>query len=249
MGLLGVNNIHVDGNLNVRSIERLQLPDEKETKKSQFLIPSPSMNNQFTRLEIAKISNVEHFRFIITDVALKFQLNVGEVKPQKESPLFSILSQQGSVNLQFYGSVQGEDTHIKSWMQVFIDLLEKLPPTNFGLFIESLRHIQSLIKVDPTPFHINLIKTILVSQDIFFEQGPNITSKGDLITMMNENYGGDSAYDIAVLLDKIEKSPELPLIDFIKMCNTDIITLIYLILILEQEDAIIVRRPNFITFE
>jgi len=248
-GLLGVNNIYVDEHLNVRTVEKLRLPVEKKLNKSQLLIPTPEAKKKYTTLEIASISNVTNFRFVMVDLALRISLNVGKVDTQREQPIFNIESNQQTVQLKGYESEYAKNNHIKAWMKVFIDLLEKLPPTNFGLLIESLRHIQSLVKIEPTSFHINLIKTILVSHEIFFEAGSAIDHKGELLEKTTDMYGSDVSYEIAILLNQIEKSPELPLIEFTKSSDVNLIDLIYMILILEQEDVIIVRRPKFIEFE
>ena len=243
-GFLGINNLHVDHNYSVRSLEHLILPSEKRYKKASPGLPMPvAKAEKINKVAITEmLPEGKGFRLIILDHDLGINLNLGKVK-DKEIPIKSFKSRFGGIDLSFYKSDQDLDENIENWLIELINLLEELPPTKVGLFIETLRYIYSLRKIGPAKFHLNMLHTILTSHKIHIDlvtRPPNF----ELVeTKFKEVYGSETVDMMSKLLIYIDLNPNTPLHKYTQSNHEDMSFLIYLFLILEQEQLIQINRP------
>lgn len=243
-GMPGINNLRIDANYAVRSIENQELPPVK--KASKFAIPgvpSTSTSTQYSNLYITESSSFENLRIIIIDDWLLTKITIGEIDPDNELPINTVNSDLGGITLKFYSSEIVYTPNTEKWLMIFINSLELLPPTIFGLIIETLKYILVLIRDEPTEFDIKMLKTMLASHEIYF----SVVENADQIENLSSKFDEGEMTIFRELISHHVMQPELPLQYYIKKFkDKDLEYIIYMILILENENFILVDRPGII---
>ena len=246
-GILGINNIHVDHDYHIRSSEQIVLPSKRIAVSSTLLnIPTPKINSgDMKNVMIREFQPNKDFRLIIADQGLKIIINIGDVNDNKEKPISTLYSDHGTICLAFYPSGLPYTNFIEQWMVTFINLLETLPPTRIGLFIETLRYIHDMHKIGPALFHIEILKMILSSHEIHFEPVKIPIEFDSLLSEGRDFYGSEAVTLMVKILSYLELNPHVPLLYYTKTHHEDIGYLIYLFLTLEQENLIKIIKPTF----
>lgn len=255
-GILGINNLQIDHDLAIRSIENLQLPEKRRPVNSSVPgIPLPAsrikMNHygdsRMRNYLITKMLPEEDFRIRILDERLRVAITIGNIIPGKEKMIALITSDQGTIELEYYPSPIKYNSNMEKWLSIMVNLLEKLPPTTLGLFIETLIFIHSLDYAPPSVFLIKQLKTILTSHETYFvlkEEDPvSVTNKLDYVAA---KYGEEVALVMNELIAYLVSNPMIPLQYYTRTHNEDLVYLINLFLILEQEDLLTIERPGIV---
>jgi len=247
-GFLAINNLHIDANSSVRTIDFLKLPSEKKVKPSVVGIPVPSEPVSLMKsYRITGIRSDQSFRLTIKDDLLDIFLIIGDIQLDDEQAEYQIKSNNDTVEIKYYHSDLQFTDNLEDWLIELANLLELLPPTKVGLFIDTLRYIEKLRKIPPAPFHIDLLKTILSSHKIFFDVNQDTELESALNTI-EEMYGSDIIQSLNKILEALQTNPEATLQEFTQANDEDLSHLVYLFLILEQENVITIVRPDEIKF-
>ena len=151
----------------------------------------------------------------------------------------------GGITVHYYPSDIDFTENIERWFYILANSLELLPPTRFGLVVETLRYILGLYENEPTEFDIKLLKSMLASHEIYFKARDNPNRFDELAIDTSTKYRTDDVAIMMELLAHLELNPTLPLQFYMKE-YTDLEYLIYLFLILEKEGLIDVDRPGII---
>lgn len=255
-GVLGINNLYIDHNFDVRSYELLELPKHRILKKISFPIPglpTPKSKNQegvsFKEITITHIDENNDFRVIISDQLLGSNINIGKVNINKEIPFATVYSDIGSVSIAFYSSNIPFTETMETWLNLFVNTIEILPPTEIGLIIETLRYILEYCNERPSDFDNRMIKTIIASHEIFIL--PKDERKLDIA---QEKYPQLPEFDIDKMKKLMEQVKEnnkdelnfVPLQRYTTNYDDDMTHLIYTFLIMEKIGVIEIERPGII---
>ncbi|MHA2091138.1 MAG: hypothetical protein ACW98K_09790 [Candidatus Kariarchaeaceae archaeon] len=245
-GLPGVNNLHVDGNYAARTVEHQELPPAR--KESKFSIPGvPTVSTKvYTKLEVGTTRAADNFRLIIFDEWLRTIINIGDVDENNELPISTINSDLGGIILKYYPCDVEFTSNVEKWLSIFVNSLELLPPTRFGLVISTLNYVIELIEDVAGDFDVKLLRTILASHEIYFQAVDDPNRFDRLAVELSSKYSEKEASLMMELLAHLELHPTLPLQYYSKTFKKDLDYLIYLFLILENEGLINVDRPGII---
>ncbi|MHA2172432.1 MAG: hypothetical protein ACXAB7_21385 [Candidatus Kariarchaeaceae archaeon] len=253
-GILGISNLHIDQDFAIRSFSILELPAIRkpfsETSPSPPMIPVPQADPKklVNSYSITQMLDEKGFRVVIVDEGLNAILNIGQVDVVTETKVTTVISDLGMVFLDYYPSAITFNSNLEKWLSVLVNLLEILPPTKLGLFIETLRFIHGLYRTAPTNFHILQLKTILTCHETFFSIN-KVRARYKKIRDIASKYGEENAELIKSLLYYLEENPSAPLQHFAKNFDRDLVYLIYLFLILEQEGLVVIQRPGVVEEE
>ena len=251
-GILGINNLHIDHDFAVRSYSILELPTKKIALNEPGIpvpgVPAPgppsAKGTELNTYQITDMLSEKGFRLAIVDERLNISIKIG--KPEKGEMMISYLtSDLGTVILEYYASEIAFSSVVEKWMILFVNLLEILPPTKIGLFIETLRFIHSNFRNLPSPFLIKQLKTILVAHETYFTVLP-VKVRYKRIRDIKAKYGEEYASLTEEIIEKLEENPMMTLQDFTKDFDRDIVFLIYVFLILDQEAIIGIEWPGVI---
>lgn len=246
-GLLGVNNLRIDANYAIRSFENQELPPVR--KPSKFAIPGiPSSTptaTLYTKLSIAELQSSGSFRIIIEDEWLTTKINIGKVD-ETEIPVNSLMSDLGGINLNYYLSDINYMMNLEKWFAIFINSLELLPPTRFGLVIETLRYLLKNHEREPSSFDTKYLRTMLASHEIYFKAVDDPGRFDHITVELSTKYKEREISTMMELLAHLEMHPSLPLQYYTKTHKHELEYLIYLFLIMEVEGLIIVDRPGIV---
>ncbi|MHA2033452.1 MAG: hypothetical protein ACW99Q_29115, partial [Candidatus Kariarchaeaceae archaeon] len=155
----------------------------------------------------------------------------------------------GTIELEYYACSIRYNSNLEKWFSILTNLLEKLPPTTIGLFIETLMFIHSLELTPPSTFLITQLKTILTSHETHFqlkEKQENVTAR---LGYVAGKYGDEVAVVMNELISYLVANPLVPLRYFTRTHSEDLVYLINLFLILEQEDLLEIIRPGIVEEE
>jgi hypothetical protein len=247
-GITGVNNLRIDANYAIRSFENQELPPVRVASK--FAIPGiPSASKSttnFTNLYVSSLHPKISFRLIIFDEWLVTKIIIGDINEDEEIPIGSVHSDLGGITLSFYNSDLNYTPALEQWFSVFANSLELLPPTRFGLVIETIKYVLGLHDTTPSSFDIKLLKTMLASHEIYFK-ATNDPNRFDTIAVeLSSKYAEREVSIMMKLLAHLELNPAVPLQYYIKTHHHDLEYLIYLFLILENDGLVVVDRPGII---
>jgi hypothetical protein len=250
-GLLGISNLHIDANFAIRSFSILEFPSR--TRPTAIPVPGlPVPKSDLSEIKnkyiITQMQTIKGFRLIIVDHRLNALLNIGKVDEKNEEKISRITSDLGMVYLDYYPSEMPLNTHTEKWLMILVNHTEILPPTKIGLFIETLRFIHDLHRTPPSTFLIKQLQTLLTSHETYFTL-IKVTARFRKIKDIALKYGEDIAILSKTLLEFLEENPIIPLQDYVKAHNRDLLYLIRIFLILEQEKLLIIERPGIIEEE
>jgi len=236
-GMLGINNLHIDKNYAIRSFESLVLPSQKNDKPTLRGLPLPNMKRDRS-IESYNITNMmpdKGFRMIIYDHSLNVELNIGRIQYDLEKPEKIIESTNKKVVMAYYPSQIILSSNLIDWFELLVNLLEELPPTSIGLFVETLRYIFRLQLINPTPFHKEIITTIIKSHQIYFKGTDTINKFQDVETRLIDEYDKPSVEIMKELVENLHNRSNYTLKMYTKTHHSDIVYIIYILLILRDE--------------
>ena len=241
-GLRGVNNLHIDHDMNVRSFVLLELPEYRKQEVGMIPIPSSAPVDALQDIELTQIVKKNDLNIKITEKALDVNIIIGEIS---DLPITTLVSDIGIVQLQYFPSSTIYTPEIEIWLTHFINIIEVLPATKMAFLIEVLCYILNNGDDKPTSFDLKLIKTILASHEVYFM----LVGIDKLTDFVSNNPYELSAKDLVIMqniINTIEKKPMLPLKDFINLFDIDFVHIIYLFLIMEQHKIILIDRPGIV---
>jgi hypothetical protein len=246
--ITGVNNLRVDSDLAVRTIENQELEPIRPPPK--FSIPGINSETQnlpkFKNLYVSGVNPKHSFRAIIIDKWLLTKMNFGVKNPDDDIPIQCISSDLGGLTLEFYESDIVYSANLEKWLYVLINSLEALPPTRFGFVIETLRYVLNLHYEAPTASDILLLRTMLASHEIYFKGTEDPNRFDEIAVNLSGKLDDIDASLLMELVALLELHPSVPLLEYIKTHNYDLEYLIYVFLILEKEGLIIIDRPGIV---
>lgn len=247
LGILGVNNLYIDHNLDVRSYSYVKLPDYKVKKSVGIPIPGKSSEEaqNSTEIKITQIFEKNDINISIYNSYSDTLLNLGNIDFKKQAPVKTLTSNMGKVNLKFYYSNTRYTSQLEKWLELFINIYESLPPSRFGVIIEVIRFLLDEKDSFPSEFDEMIMKTILASHEIFFE----ILEGDHDVEFLNDAYGEEEGKVMKLILTLIEENPMLPLHNYSLSLKEEIVFVIYCFLLLEKHGLITIYRPGIITSE
>ncbi|MHA2252032.1 MAG: hypothetical protein ACXAD7_16835 [Candidatus Kariarchaeaceae archaeon] len=261
-GILGINNLHIDHDFAIRSFDNLQLPKKRVPKKSIPGLPIPGIPT--TRIDerggmrtyriinpisMGKRNYEKEIRIRIVDERLRAVIVIGKIDlsiPKKEKMIALITSDLGTIELEFYSSKTRFNTNMEKWFTIMVNLLEKLPPTTTGLFLETVRFIQSLNYAPPSIFLIKQLQTIITSHETYFQLNAEPQDVTDKLTFIAAKYGEEVAIVMNELISYLVANPLIPLQYYTRTHSEDLVYLINMFLILEQEELLSIERPGIV---
>ncbi|MHA2277011.1 MAG: hypothetical protein ACXAC2_14655, partial [Candidatus Kariarchaeaceae archaeon] len=112
-------------------------------------LPAPIVNtssngNSMRTYQITRMHPDKDFRIRIIDERLRVIIKIGQIHPKEEKMVAYITSDLGTIELEYYACAIRYNSNLEKWFSILANLLEKLPPTTIGLFIETLMFIHSL---------------------------------------------------------------------------------------------------------
>lgn len=241
-GLKGVNNLHIDHDLNVRSFVQLKLPEYRKQEVGMIPIPSAAPADALHDIELTQIKERNDLNIKITEKALDVNIIIG--KPSHVA-ISKLVSDNGHVQLSYYPSDTIFTPEIEVWLTHFINIIEVLPATKMTFLIEVIDYILNNKSNKPTSFDLRLIKTILASHEVYFM----LEEVDKLKEFVLNNPYELSSTDLEIMqniIDTIEEQPMLPLKDYIKFYDIEFVHTIYLFLMLEQHKIILIDRPGIV---
>ncbi|MCY3415002.1 MAG: hypothetical protein INQ03_25350 [Candidatus Heimdallarchaeota archaeon] len=249
LGFLGINNLQVDGNFDIRSVENLQLPKERKPMKKATL-PGLPMPNNIQQLEdkhkvyyIDKLLPDTEYRIRIIDKRLRATVQIGDMDHRREKMLGFIEADLGTIELEYYACEVSYSSVVEKWLLIMVNLLEKLPPTTLGLFIETLLFISKNVNNYPNVFLVRQLQTLIVAHQVFFKLKIEQAEMQESLAYLAAKYGDEVTKTASELIAYLIQNPVTPLQRFTRSLNQDLDYLINLFLILEQEELIEIVRP------
>lgn len=250
-GILGINNCAIDADGNIRGIDNLQLPTKRKPMFDDLpslSIPGiPSAKKEDTGPKVYPINIIfpdKIIRIRIRDIRLRAVIEIGEMKRFEKMVSF-ITSDLGTIELEYYASDIELGTSLEKWLTIMCQLLEKLPPTTLGLFIETILFIYGNLFTAPNVFLILQLQTLITAQNTYFTLKIPKNQFNKRMAGISAKYGEEvygALNNIAIFL---VDNPSQPL-QFYTRTHEDLTYLINLFLILEQEGILSIQRPAVI---
>lgn len=241
MGMAGVNNLFIDHNLDVRSYSFIEFPGFK--KLSKMLIPgTPEVKKEKKIVHLTHITHKNDLNILIQFDMASFVVQIGPYNHSNNVPQHTLVSNSGIVNIHYYESDVKFTSQIEQWLDTLLDNLEILVPGKLGIVIELLQFIIRDNDKYPTDLDKNIIKTILVSHDIFFELNREVD-----INHLSHAYGEENGMLMRGLIEMIEKDPLVQLHQMVLTFKKNIVATMFALLILEVHEAIIIHRPDIMS--
>lgn len=240
-GLAGVNNLYIDHNMNVRSYSFIEIPQYK--RKIKMKIPgAPKIQKQMETIKLTHISYKNDINLFIQFEMSEFSIQIGPNNLSNSVPEKSMVSSGGFIRLHYFESGSKFTSQLEQWLMVFIDNLEILIPGKLGIIVEILQFIIKDRENYPSDLDKNIIKTILVSHDIFFDfiQGINVSH-------LAHAYGEENGILMLKIMDMIEKESMIKLHEMVLKFKKSIVTIMFALLILEMHGVIIINRPGIMS--
>lgn len=240
-GMAGVNNLFIDHNLDVRSYSFIELPQYKRELKMS--IPgAPKIDKEKSIIKVTQISYKNDLNIKIQFEAGKFDIDVGSFSPAKSNLQNILVSPFNLVYLHFYESEVRFTPQVEQWLNALIENLEILVPGKLGLIIEILQFIIRDKDKYPSDLDKNIIKTILVSHDIFFE----LNSEVD-ISHLSHAYGEENGVLMLNIIEMIEKDAMVNLHNMVLNFKKNVVTIMFALLILEVHGVVTIYRPGIMS--
>lgn len=244
--LLEVNNLSIDSSYNIRSYEKVELP---QIRYYQEGVPTPKSRQSRDRtfIHLTQLPHNMELHMVLKDAVINTDIMIGRFQFQDLIPITTLQSDQGLIQLDIYPTSIAYSLELEQWLQEFIIIIELLPPTGLGLIIETLRYIIDNSQRIPSSYDIKFMKTILASHEVFF-----ILEDADRVENLWEKYSNAFGKEQLAHIDRfirilseneltpIQKFTSNPRVDM------DLISLIYLFHILEDEGVITIEIPGIL---
>lgn len=240
-GLAGVNNLFIDHNLDVRSYSFVELPQYKRELK--MVIPgTPKIKNEKKTVRVTQISYKNDLNLRIEFETAKFDIKVGSFSPLKSNLQSILVSPFNLVKLYYYESNLKFTPQLEQWLKALIENLEILVPGKLGLIIEIFQLIVQDKDKYPSDLDKNIIKTILVSHDIFFELNRELD-----ISQLFYAYGEENGILMLGIVKMIENNPMVNLHEMVLNFKKNVVTIMFVLLILEVHGVVTIYRPGIMS--
>lgn len=248
-GQLGVNNLYVDIHYTVRSFGQLKLPTSKQKQQTRVArpgIPSPrAKSSHLRKLMITGVTPGGGFRFILNDEWLDISLNIGKIDPDEELAISVISSDLGGITLVYYPGEIDFSPNVEMWLTSLVNAMETMLPSRLSLIIEAIWYIIDLYENEPIDFDKRMIKSILASHEIYFKIiDPNILD--NLAVTLSSKYREKDLSMMLKIVGQIELNPDKSLLEYTGNLHHDLLYLLYLFLIMENENLIDIYRPGIL---
>lgn len=240
-GMAGVNNLFIDHNLDVRSYNFIELPLYKP-QRAMSVPGAPKIKKDKELVKLTHITYKNDLNILIQFDSRKLTIEVGQVSVSSEKPLQVIISPFNMVILQFYESDIKLTHQLELWLATLIENLEILVPAKLGLIVEILQFIIRDKDSYPSDLDKNIIKTILVSHDIFFELNKEVD-----ISQLFYAYGEENGILMLGLVKMIESNPMVNLHEMVLEFKKNAVTIMFALLILEVHGVVTIYRPGIMS--
>ncbi|MCY3410821.1 MAG: hypothetical protein INQ03_04200 [Candidatus Heimdallarchaeota archaeon] len=247
LGMLGVNNLYIDHNLDVRSYQYIKLPKYVPKKKVAIPMPgAPKVGGEagLKELKITQVARKNDLNLVINFELIGTELTIGTFDRKNSPPVKKLSSDMEMVSLIYYRSNTGYTSQIEKWLIEFVNSIEMIPPSKLGIIVEVLRYILEEKDNEPGEFEKMILKTILASHEIYFQ---NNNTNLD-VSFLKELYGENEGNAMASILDLIDQFPLMPLHNYALNLDEEIVFVIYCFLIMEKHGLITIHRPGIIMF-
>ncbi len=244
-GMIGVNNLYIDHNLDVRSYNFLKLP--KYVPKKKMVIPMPGKpvdNDNLKFIHITHINSKNDLNIILFNEMTGTEIQIGTFDKKNTSPQKIVKSEMEMVILKYYYSNTMYTSQIEKWLVSLTCFLEMIPPSKLGIIVEVFRYILEEKNKMPTKFEQMIMKTILASHEIFFTNN-NTNMDTAFLTGL---YGEAEGKTMQAIMELIDENPLMALHQYSQKLNEEIVYTIYCFLILEKHGLITINRPGIITY-
>lgn len=249
-GILGINDCSIDHNRHIRGFENLQLPKKRKPLKSVLpglpTVKKSGASKGPKTYYINRIFPDKIVRVRIIDIRLETIIVIGKMDPRREKMVAFINSDQGTIELEYYASDITLNASLERWLTVMVQMLEKLPPTTLGLFIETLYFIFGNYFNFPSVFLILQLQTLITAHETFFRLKVERDDIQEKINYISAKYGEEVSSVMNDMVVYLASNPKVPLRHFTVGSNHDLPYLINLFLILEQENVLSIERPGVI---
>ena len=240
-GFVGINNLYIDHNLDVRSYSFVEIPQYK--RKVKMMVPgAPKIKKDKELINVTHISFKNDLNLLIQFDISEFVIQIGSYNHSNNVPLQTLVSSSGIVCIHYYESAMKFTSQLEQWLQTLLDSLEVLVPNKLGLIVEILQFIIRDKDKFPSDLDKNIIKTILVSHDIFFE-----FNQGVDISHLSHAYGEENGVLMEALIEIIETNPLIKLHKLVLKFKKSVITIMFALLILEIHGVIKINRPGIMS--
>lgn len=240
-GVAGVNNLFIDHNMDVRSYSFIEIPQYK--KKAKMMIPgAPKIKKIINTINLTHIVYKNDLNLLIQFDMSNFEVQIGPYNNINSSPLNILTSPAGIISLHYYDSEVKFTPQIEHWLTTFLENLEILIPGKLGLIIEILQFIIKDKENYPSDLDKNIIKTILVSHDIFFDFIHGID-----ISQLAHAYGEENGVLMLNIIEMIEKDAMVNLHDMVLNFKKNVVTIMFALLILEVHGVVTIYRPGIMS--
>ncbi len=248
-GLTKSHNLQIDAGAAIRTLTKLEFPPMK-TGADIGLVGLPKPGTQGVNQKGYKVLKMGIVPFL---AGFEFELRMDTLRAILQTnnnptnhPLSLIVSKMGMIEFELKSSIRPFTPMMEQWFQLLVDTIEILPPLTLGLLLDVLEYIMEYISDPPREFDRMMIQTMLVAHEIHFQIkfSEDLSSK---LTMIEKKLTGITNDDIRMFFTSLTDSPDGSLQEIYAMFPyTNLQTLIYLFLIFEKEDIILIDKPGIV---
>ncbi|MDH5647570.1 MAG: hypothetical protein OEZ01_16285 [Candidatus Heimdallarchaeota archaeon] len=246
-GVLGINNLHIDRNYAIRSFDVLELDllASKNSKVKSF-IPAPNIKkdqNKINKYLITDLIENRSIRFTLQNYPQNYIFNIGHVGSKDEEPLLIVYSKNRSISLEvFQGNIKLTQTS-ELWLHNLVNLIEQHQPNHLGICIEAFRYIIDVHRTDVNEFYLNILSTIISSQNCFLLPVSSIPPSNEELL---ESYGEDEIIIYKLLIQMIYTASEITIHYILSQFEIDVPYLLHMITNLIEDKYIIQSKSSSI---
>jgi len=243
--ILGVCNIRVDNDLNVRGFEYIKLPSlQNRVSKLGILVATRKARSDYPEGIVTNIVDGVRLKLIMSMKKIDFRLNVGNVNSLHDPVIDLLHSTNGDIDLYLCGSNLPSYDNLKVWLQVIIDLLDGTQPCILGLILESFKYIIENNDHLPQQKDVQILRMILDSYFTCIEDiNQGVVSSlfkggGRSIFKSKKGSGKTELSTIIKITDEIVKEPNQPILNLIKINPEHFMDIIATLIKLEEAGII-----------
>ncbi len=236
-----MNNLQLDHNLHVRSYDYVDIPRYK--RKVKMMIPgAPKMKKHKETIVVTQIFDKNDLNLLIQFDMSDFAIQIGQYNHSNNVPEHTLVSPTGIISIHYYESDIKFTPKLEKWLNTLTENLEILVPARLGIVIELIQFIIKDKDKYPSDIDKNIIKTILVSHDIFFE-----FNQGVDVSTLAHAYGDENGYLMLELISLIREKPMVKLHELVLAVKRSIVEIMFALLILEIHGVININRPGIMS--
>lgn len=241
-GMAGVNNLNLDHNIHVRGYNFIEIPRYKKKKKTMMVPGAPKAKKEKQDVRVTQIFEKDDLNILIQFDMSEITIQIGQYNHTNNVPAETITSNTGTVSIHYYKSKVKFTKQLEKWLRIVIDSWEMLIPSKLGLVVEVLQFIITDKDKYPSEMDENIIKSILVSHDIFFE----FRQSSDFSTLSHA-YGEENGTLMKNCMDWIQENPMTNLHEMVLKFKKPVVEVMFALLILEVHGIIVINRPGIMS--